>query len=80
MHFFFFPLSQTRDALHFSENEDIVIVRSLDFVSDCIDDCPWLSQDTSKGVKSQLYAPNNKDMVPKSCNSSLKKGHNLKYL
>lgn len=69
MHFFFLPPSQTRDALHFSEDEDIVIVRSLDFVSDSIDDCPWLSQE---GVTSQPHAPNNKDMVYESCDSGLK--------
>lgn len=71
MHFLFFPPSQTRGALHFSEDEDILIVRSLDFVSDYIDDCPWLSQETSKGVRSQPYAPS-KDMVYKSYDSSLK--------
>ncbi|XP_038569431.1 maternal embryonic leucine zipper kinase [Micropterus salmoides] len=31
---------QTRDALHFSEDEDAVIVGSLDYY---IDDCPWVS-------------------------------------
>uniref|UniRef100_A0A3Q3WBX2 non-specific serine/threonine protein kinase n=1 Tax=Mola mola TaxID=94237 RepID=A0A3Q3WBX2_MOLML len=33
---------QTRDALHFSEDDDAVIVGSLDFCSDYIDDCPWV--------------------------------------
>lgn len=70
--FLFLPASQTRDALHFSEDEDIVIVRSLDFVSDYIDDCPWLPQETSKGVRSQPYAPNDKDMVDECRDSGLK--------
>uniref|UniRef100_H3BW05 Maternal embryonic leucine zipper kinase n=1 Tax=Tetraodon nigroviridis TaxID=99883 RepID=H3BW05_TETNG len=52
---------QTGDGLHFSEDEDIVLVRSLDFVSDYIDDCPWLSRETPKAVRSQPHAPNNKD-------------------
>lgn len=44
--FLFFSIScflsrfQTRDALHFSEDEDAVIVGSLDYY---IDDCPWVS-------------------------------------
>lgn len=66
----FFSPSQARDALHFSEDEDILIVRSLDFVSDYIDDCPWLqvSKETPKGVRSQPHGSNNKDAVCQSCN------------
>ncbi|GAA6214694.1 maternal embryonic leucine zipper kinase [Lates japonicus] len=46
---------QTREALHFSEDEDAVIVGSLDFGSDYIDDCPWVSvtQRTPQGVRGQ---------------------------
>uniref|UniRef100_A0A674PLP5 Maternal embryonic leucine zipper kinase n=1 Tax=Takifugu rubripes TaxID=31033 RepID=A0A674PLP5_TAKRU len=53
-----------QDALHFSEDEDIVIVRSLDFASECIDDCPWLrvAPETPKGVRSQPNGSNSKDM------------------
>lgn len=59
-------LSQTREALHFSEDEDAVIVGSLDFCSDYIDDCPWISvaQHTPQGVRGQPEgSANNKDMV-----------------
>ncbi|KAM4750429.1 maternal embryonic leucine zipper kinase [Anableps anableps] len=34
---------QKREALHFSEDEDTVIIGSLDLCSDYIDDCPWVS-------------------------------------
>ncbi|KAL7404549.1 hypothetical protein ABVT39_016288 [Epinephelus coioides] len=46
---------QTREALQFSEDEDAVIVGSLDFCSDYIDDCPWVSvkQYTPQGVRGQ---------------------------
>ncbi|XP_056892532.1 maternal embryonic leucine zipper kinase [Takifugu flavidus] len=55
---------QIQDGLHFSEDEDIVIVRSLDFASECIDDCPWLrvAPETPKGVRSQPNGSNSKDM------------------
>uniref|UniRef100_A0A096LTW2 Maternal embryonic leucine zipper kinase n=1 Tax=Poecilia formosa TaxID=48698 RepID=A0A096LTW2_POEFO len=33
---------QKREALHFSEDEDAVIIGSLDFCSDYIDDSPWV--------------------------------------
>lgn len=61
--------SQTREALHFSEDEDIVIVRSLDFVSEYIDECPWLraAQETPKGVRSQPNGSNNKDVARGRC-------------
>ncbi|XP_026160313.1 maternal embryonic leucine zipper kinase [Mastacembelus armatus] len=44
---------QTNVALHFSEDEDAVIVGSLDFCSGYIDDCPWGSntQHTPQGVR-----------------------------
>lgn len=47
--------SQTRDVLHFSEDEDAVIVGSLDFGSEYIDDCPWVSvtQYTPQEVRGQ---------------------------
>lgn len=66
---FLFSPFQTRDALHFSEDEDIVIVRSLDFASEYIDDCPWLrvAPETPKGVRSQPNGSNNKDMVCDRC-------------
>lgn len=70
--YIFPPSSQTRDGLHLSEDEDIVIVKSLDFVSDYIDDCPWLSRETPKGVRSQPYATGNKDTVYESCARGLK--------
>uniref|UniRef100_UPI0037E89166 maternal embryonic leucine zipper kinase n=1 Tax=Semicossyphus pulcher TaxID=241346 RepID=UPI0037E89166 len=46
---------QTREALHYSEDEDAVIVGSLDLCSDYIDDCPWISvtQHTPQGVRGQ---------------------------
>ncbi|XP_034451405.1 maternal embryonic leucine zipper kinase isoform X1 [Hippoglossus hippoglossus] len=46
---------QSREALHYSEDEDAVLVGSLDFGSDYIDDCPWLpiKQHTPKGVRGQ---------------------------
>lgn len=72
LYVFYFSPSQSRDVLHFSEDEDIVIVRSLDFVSDYIDDFPWLSRETPKGDRSQPFAPNNKDAVYESCDSGLK--------
>lgn len=62
-------LSQTREALHFSEDEDAVIVGSLDFCSDYIDDCPWISvtQHTPQGVRGQPDgSANNKDTVCES--------------
>ncbi|XP_058497504.1 maternal embryonic leucine zipper kinase [Solea solea] len=55
---------QMGDALHFSEDEDAVIVGSLDFCSEYIDDCPWLSvaQHTPQGVRGQPDGmANNKD-------------------
>ncbi|KAM7419185.1 hypothetical protein PAMA_016349 [Pampus argenteus] len=55
---------QTKETLHFSEDEDAVIVGSLDFCSDYIDDCPWVSvtQHTPNGVRNQPErTTNNKD-------------------
>ncbi|KAM6940980.1 maternal embryonic leucine zipper kinase [Lycodopsis pacificus] len=61
------PLHQAREALHFSEDEDAVIVGSLDFGSDYIDDCPWIQvkKYTPKGVRGQPDgAVNHKDARP----------------
>ncbi|KAK5866070.1 hypothetical protein PBY51_020287 [Eleginops maclovinus] len=46
---------QTRETLHLSEDEDAVIMGSLDLRSDFIDDCPWVSAKhyTPKGVRGQ---------------------------
>ena len=73
---FFFLISyclscfQTRKALHFSEDEDAVIVGSLDFCSDYIDNCPWISvsQYTPQGVRGQpdCTAKNDKETVCES--------------
>ncbi|XP_008276654.1 maternal embryonic leucine zipper kinase [Stegastes partitus] len=55
---------QSREVLHFSEDEDAVIVGSLDFCSDYIDDCPWVSvpQYTPQRVRGQPDGTTNKDM------------------
>ncbi|KAG7238370.1 hypothetical protein INR49_030877 [Caranx melampygus] len=55
---------QSREALHFSEDEDAVIVGSLDFCSEYIDDCPWVSvtQCTPQGGRGRPDGvTNNKD-------------------
>ncbi|XP_029003612.1 maternal embryonic leucine zipper kinase [Betta splendens] len=54
---------QTRDALHFSEDEDAVIVGSLDLCSEYMDDCPWASvtQHTPQRVRGQPDGTNNRD-------------------
>ncbi|XP_047431640.1 maternal embryonic leucine zipper kinase [Mugil cephalus] len=54
---------QTREALHFSEDEDAVIVGSLDLCSEYIDDCPWVSvpQHTPQGVRGRPDGTTNKD-------------------
>ncbi|XP_068448064.1 maternal embryonic leucine zipper kinase [Clinocottus analis] len=60
---------QTRKALHFSEDEDAVIVGSLDFGSEFIDDCPWVParRHTPKGVRGQPDgAANHKNVRPTS--------------
>ncbi|KAM3624645.1 uncharacterized protein V6R79_026024 [Siganus canaliculatus] len=44
---------QSSDALHFSEDEDAVIVGSLDFCSDYIDDCLWDSATKRTAVRGQ---------------------------
>ncbi|XP_078115979.1 maternal embryonic leucine zipper kinase [Sander vitreus] len=56
---------QTREALHFSEDEDAVIVGSLEFCSDYIDDCPWVSVANNKDMR--LASPS----VEKKCVYSL---------
>ncbi|XP_022061784.2 maternal embryonic leucine zipper kinase [Acanthochromis polyacanthus] len=55
---------QSRKALHFSEDEDAVIGGSLDFCSDYIDDCPWISapRHTPQRVRGQPDGTTNKDM------------------
>ncbi|KAK2919000.1 maternal embryonic leucine zipper kinase [Channa argus] len=60
---------QSRQALHFSEDEDAVIVGSLDLCSEYIDDCPWASvkRHTPQGVRGQPDGiTNNKDMAFRS--------------
>ncbi|XP_034714341.1 maternal embryonic leucine zipper kinase [Etheostoma cragini] len=52
---------QTREALHFSEDEDAVIVGSLEFCSGYIDDCPWVSAANNKDMR--LASPS----VEKKC-------------
>ncbi|XP_069553240.1 maternal embryonic leucine zipper kinase [Brachyistius frenatus] len=54
---------QRREALHFSEDEDAVIVGSLEFCSEYFDDCPWVSapQCTPRGVKGRPDGTSNKD-------------------
>ncbi|KAG8014815.1 Maternal embryonic leucine zipper kinase [Nibea albiflora] len=55
---------QTREVLHYSEDEDAVIVGSLDFCSEYIDDCPWVSdtRNTPQRVRGQPDGcANNKD-------------------
>ncbi|CAK6972241.1 maternal embryonic leucine zipper kinase [Scomber scombrus] len=57
---------QTKETLHFSEDEDAVIVGSLDFCSEYIDDCPWVSgtQHTPQGVRSRPErTTNNKETL-----------------
>lgn len=54
---------QAKESLQFSEDEDGVIVGSLDFCSQYMDDCPWFSSHTPQGVKErQDKTPNNKVM------------------
>ncbi|XP_071779359.2 maternal embryonic leucine zipper kinase [Centroberyx gerrardi] len=46
---------QPEQALHFSEDEDGVVLGSMEFCSDYIDDCPWvsLSHRSPQGVRGQ---------------------------
>ncbi|XP_068178214.1 maternal embryonic leucine zipper kinase [Antennarius striatus] len=55
---------QARDPLHFSEDEDAVILGSVDFCSDYIDDCPWVTatQHTLQDIRGQPDGSSNKDM------------------
>ncbi|XP_055077005.1 maternal embryonic leucine zipper kinase [Periophthalmus magnuspinnatus] len=56
---------QTKESLQFSEDEDGIIVGSLDFCSEYSDDCPWLTgtPNTPQGVKErQDKIPGNKAM------------------
>lgn len=58
-------VSQTRDVLHFSEDEDAVIMGSLDLRSDYIDDCPWVSVTpyAPDGIRGHPDGSSSKDMV-----------------
>ncbi|XP_068607246.1 maternal embryonic leucine zipper kinase [Brachionichthys hirsutus] len=55
---------RARDPLHFSEDEDAVILGSVDFCSDYIDDCPWVTvaQHTPQGVRGLPDGSSNNDM------------------
>ncbi|XP_042079352.1 maternal embryonic leucine zipper kinase [Haplochromis burtoni] len=66
---------QTRKALHFSEDEDALIVDSLDICSDYIDDCPWVSvpQHTPQRVRGQPDGIIKKDT--RLVSPSVEKGH-----
>ncbi|KAM4603479.1 maternal embryonic leucine zipper kinase [Polymixia lowei] len=46
---------QSKQGLHFSEDEDAVVVDSMEFCSDYDDDCPWVppTQRTPQGVRGQ---------------------------
>ncbi|XP_061586169.1 maternal embryonic leucine zipper kinase isoform X2 [Cololabis saira] len=53
---------QTRGTLHFTDDEDAIIVGSLDFCSDYIDDCPWVSpQYTPQRVRGRPDEVKNKE-------------------
>ncbi|XP_033976734.1 maternal embryonic leucine zipper kinase [Trematomus bernacchii] len=54
---------QSMEALHLSEDEDAMIMGSLDLCSDYIDDCPWVSAKhyTPQGVRGQPDGAVNKD-------------------
>ncbi|XP_029948904.1 maternal embryonic leucine zipper kinase [Salarias fasciatus] len=56
---------QAKEAVHFSEDEDGVIVGSLDFCSEYIDDCVWTSvpQYSPQGVRGQPDGANRKDIL-----------------
>ncbi|KAK7929430.1 hypothetical protein WMY93_005825 [Mugilogobius chulae] len=56
---------QTKEYLQFSEDEDGVIVGSLDFCTEYLDDCPWLTatSEAHQGVKERRdKTPTNKLM------------------
>lgn len=61
----FFSLPQTRELLQYSEDEDAVVIRSLDFCSDYIDDCQWASvqQHKPQRVRGQLDGSTDRDTV-----------------
>ncbi|XP_037530892.1 maternal embryonic leucine zipper kinase [Nematolebias whitei] len=60
------PLHQlhTRELLQYNEDVDAVIIGSLDFCSDYVDDCPWVSvqQYTPQRVRGQLDGNANRDV------------------
>ncbi|KAM8880353.1 maternal embryonic leucine zipper kinase [Spinachia spinachia] len=66
---------QTREALHFSEDEDAVIVGSLDFASDYIDDWAHVPRYTPKGVRGQPDgAANRRNATPASPSETAERG------
>ncbi|XP_017272803.1 maternal embryonic leucine zipper kinase [Kryptolebias marmoratus] len=54
---------QAREILQYSEDEDAVIIGSLDFCSDYIDDCQWVSVQhcTPQGVRGRPDGNTNRD-------------------
>ncbi|XP_057699815.1 maternal embryonic leucine zipper kinase isoform X2 [Corythoichthys intestinalis] len=44
---------QNKEALHYADDDDAVILGSLDLCSDFIDDCPWVSRHTTQGVRGE---------------------------
>lgn len=56
--------AQSMDVLRFSEDEDAVIMGSLDLRSDYIDDCPWVSVTpfSPHGVRGHPDGSSSKDM------------------
>ncbi|XP_013868721.1 maternal embryonic leucine zipper kinase [Austrofundulus limnaeus] len=54
---------QTRELLQYSEDDDAVIIGSLDFCSDYLDDCQWTSvqQHTPQRVQGHLNGNTNRD-------------------
>ncbi|XP_040043224.2 maternal embryonic leucine zipper kinase [Gasterosteus aculeatus] len=66
---------QTREALHFSEDEDAVIVGSLDFASDYVDDWARVPRYTPKGVRGQPDgAANHRNATPASPSETPERG------
>uniref|UniRef100_A0A8C6UUL8 non-specific serine/threonine protein kinase n=1 Tax=Neogobius melanostomus TaxID=47308 RepID=A0A8C6UUL8_9GOBI len=53
---------QTKESLQFSEDEDGVIVGSLDLCSEYLDDCPWRTPHTPRGVRERQDKTPNKVM------------------
>ncbi|XP_015231666.1 PREDICTED: maternal embryonic leucine zipper kinase [Cyprinodon variegatus] len=53
---------QKRETLYYSEDEDAVIIGSLDLCSDYIDDCPWVSVQQHTPQAGKTLQDGNKDM------------------